>query len=286
MPVSVLTQTPGEAHREAAWAQLGDDLSSPTKSLGTDALTVLAREGRVNLLLFLSHTETYDYGARTPRAAVKWEQASETERQQQLQSTGKKRAGGRWLEQWTAITQHLVPCFVVQQDWPFIVVYQRTLTEWTCRMKDGQTVLHFSGGTRHFEAVVKRLGPAGVGEYTGIFRPGDHTANEYDQSLTLATRLMAVVNSQAAPLLTCPHVYSMSSHDNRKGHGCRGMISVWLHHRGWQSITMPVRGSHNGIPTTGRDGSTCTRQEPTQRRYAEQPTWSGGWYIQVKERKR
>lgn len=41
--------------------------------------------------------------------------------------------------------------------------------------------------TGHFEAIVKK-----------IVRMGGHTASEYDQTLTLATLLMAVVISQAA----------------------------------------------------------------------------------------
>ena len=81
------------------------------------------------------------------------------------------------------------------------MLYQRTYTDFTMRMDDDMAVMHTTGSSGHFEAIVKRVvSAAGVVGYTGLFRPGGDTAAEYEHVLGVATRLMAVVNSEAASL--------------------------------------------------------------------------------------
>ena len=136
--------------------------------------------------------------AETPIAEDRWRRATEAERREQLLRQGRKREGGRWVEELSATSDQLVPCFIMQ-DMPFIVLYQRTRNESKMWMKNGQAERDTSGGTGHFEAVVKRMRSAtGEDEYTGVFQPGGETAVEYEQVLALATRLMAVMYSQAA----------------------------------------------------------------------------------------
>ena len=90
----------GEAGREEAWAQLGEDLSIATKSLGTEALALMGYHYRVNVLLFLCHSESYDFGAGVPQALDRWRAATPQQQQEQLQQTGRagQRPGGRWHE--------------------------------------------------------------------------------------------------------------------------------------------------------------------------------------------
>ena len=66
-------------------------------------------------------------------------------------------------------------------------------TEWTFRNEDADGAVHTTGGTCHFEAMVKRVWTDdGVAEYT----IGAHTATEYNLTLTLAGD--GVVSSKAA----------------------------------------------------------------------------------------
>ena len=151
--VAMPTANAGELQREQAWAQLGQDLSDPTKSLGTDAIAVMGREHNVNVLLYLYHTQTYDYGDGTPIAAERWAAASADEKKAQMALHDKTIADGRWLEERSSTTSHLVPCYIVQ-DAPWMVLYQRVRHDWTLHKGDAEA--HTAGGTGHYEAVVKR----------------------------------------------------------------------------------------------------------------------------------
>ena len=97
VPAELPIATPGVEQRERAWAQLGEDLHIPTKSLGPDAIAVMAGEQRINVLLYINHTSVMDYGPGTARAAQHWKEATEAERQLQMQQYKKKTAGGRWV---------------------------------------------------------------------------------------------------------------------------------------------------------------------------------------------
>ena len=76
------------------------------------------------------------------------------------------------------------------------MIYQRQLVQWTHRMEDEEQLQTVDGG--HDEAVVKRWTTAGEVQYTGLFeQSGDHEL-EWRHVQTLANRLMAVTNSEAA----------------------------------------------------------------------------------------
>ena len=101
-----------------------------------------------------------------------------------MQSNGRRKPGGKWVEETSSTTYSLVPAFIVL-DAPFIVLYSRTRTCWTARRD--QPLQTDSGG--HYEAVVKRTrNAAGEVLYTGVFAPGGDTADEYSQCLILAQR--------------------------------------------------------------------------------------------------
>ena len=198
VPAELPIATPGDEQRERAWAQLGEDLHIPTKSLGPDAIAVMAGEQRINVLLYINHTSVMDYGPGTARAAQHWKDATEAERQRQMQQYKKKTAGGRWVRINTVNDVQLLPQFIVQ-DCPFVVLHQRTHSEWTFRWDGAKETTTTSGGTGHYEAIVRpSTDSAGVTTYSGLYRMGGDTANEYDHILSVAKRLMAVWNQQRA----------------------------------------------------------------------------------------
>ena len=92
----------------------------------------------------------------------------------------------------------LLPQFIVQ-DCPFVVLHQRTHSEWTFRWDGAKETTTTSGGTGHYEAIVRpSTDSAGVTTYSGLYCMGGDTANEYDHVLSVAKRLMAVWNRQRA----------------------------------------------------------------------------------------
>ena len=181
--------------REECWQQLGVDLTVANKSLGSDAIAIMARQHeRLNVILWQWHFERSDFGAGTPEAVSKWATATAREKQVQMRSTGRDKPGGKWVEEAGSTSYTLVPAFIVQ-DRPFIVLYQRTYTHWKARR--GRSMETDSGG--HFEAVVKRFrNAAGEVQYSGLFSIRGDTALEYNHCLTLAQRYMATINQQAA----------------------------------------------------------------------------------------
>ena len=190
-------QTAQKSGLDACWRQLGVDLLVGNKSLGSDTLAILARQHRVNLLLFLHHTESRDYGSGTREAAMKWQQATEEEKTARMAFMKRTTTGGRWAECEQYGTSYSLVLGYIMQDRPFIVLYSRTATNWFARQ--GLPMQTSSGG--HFEAVVKRTRDTdGQAQYTGLYEMGGDTAVEYHHCLTLAQRYMAGVNSQAASL--------------------------------------------------------------------------------------
>jgi transposase InsO family protein len=182
---------------EAAWAQLGADLTEATKSLGWDALALMATERQVNMLLFCCLEQVHDYASGTPQAVQHWASASDADKAAQLASTGRKRPGGRWLQQEGGTSQVLLTPFVVC-DRPWVVLYQRNHMQWALRKQGDQVVTETDGGG-HFEAVVKAWTTAtGDERYTGLFEQGGDTESEFRQVQTLANRLEAMHNSEAA----------------------------------------------------------------------------------------
>ena len=96
------------------------------------------------------------------------------------------------------------------------MIYQRQLVQWTHRMVDGEEQLQTVDGG-HYEAVVKSWTTAGEVQYTGLFEQnGDHEL-EWRHMQTLANRLMAVINSEAASTRMAvdydnkhkPHLYKL-----------------------------------------------------------------------------
>lgn len=203
VPADVATNTMGDEQREAAWAQLGADLHISNKSLGTDAIGVMASERAVNVLLFINHTTVWDYGQGTARAEQHWKEATAEERQQQLTLYGRKTEGGRWVRRNVKNETLLVPQFIVT-DRPWIVLYQRTHVQWTYRMDGGVESCSTSGGTGHYEAIVKpSISSDGAVSYSGVYSMGGDTAVEYDQVLLVGTRLQAEWNQQVASQSMC-----------------------------------------------------------------------------------
>ena len=61
------------------------------------------------------------------------------------------------------------PQFIVQ-DWPFVVLYQRTHSEWKFRMAGSEERTFTSGGTGHYEAIVKpSSNAAGDDMFSGVY---------------------------------------------------------------------------------------------------------------------
>ena len=181
----------------AAWAQLGDDLTLPTKSLGWDVLAFMATEHGVNILLFLCLEQSHDYRNGTPKAAKYWAEADADARAAQLALTSRTRPGGRWVNQDGGTVQKLVPAYAVV-DRPWIVLYQRQLMQWTHRIVDGEEETETDGGG-HYEAVVKRWTAAtGAVQYTGVFDQNSDAELEWRHVQTLANRLLAETNSELA----------------------------------------------------------------------------------------
>jgi hypothetical protein len=102
-----------------------------------------------------------------------------------------------WLQVESGTDTFLVPAYITQ-DMPWVVIYQRTTAEWKLRRAYGKTVTRTVPANGHYEAVVKQTITDGVTEYAGVYRMGDHTANEYDRVLQVAERLQAYHNAQAA----------------------------------------------------------------------------------------
>jgi hypothetical protein len=188
-----------EERREEAWAQFGGDLGQSTKSLGTEALAVLAHEHGVNVLLFVCHSQLQDFGARTKQAVTCWREATEQQVRDQLLLTKRQKGGVTcgWLQVESGTDMFLVPAYITQ-DKPWVVIYQRTTAEWKVRMEGGEEIVRTTPPNGHYEAVVKETITNGTPAYAGVFRMGDDTATEYDRVLQVATRLVAYQNSQAA----------------------------------------------------------------------------------------
>ena len=195
---AMAARTP-EERQQTAWTQLGVDLNRSNVSLGPETIALLAQEHSVNVLMFLSHSEVRDFGARTKQAVDHWRKANEQELRDQLRlRMGKEGGEGcRWMTVESDSSMHLVPSHITQ-DRPWVVIYQRTTAMWKVRLRDGTQITETVPANGHFEAVVKRTIVDGAPVYAGVYSMGGDTATEYDQVLLVANRLDAYHNQQAS----------------------------------------------------------------------------------------
>jgi transposase InsO family protein len=188
-----LAQVSGRRH-EAVWKKLLDDLEHGDKDAGWDMLVVLSQMHQVNVILYASVHHHVDLGADTPAAKDKWQAAAaKGEAQRHAIRMGRKKPGGRWVEDTLSISPHLIP-MRIHEGWPFVVLYHRCSVEHKSQIIAGELVTRTSGGSGHYEALVVRCGDQPHPTSGAI--SSDHLA--YNHVHLVAARLLAEHNNDTA----------------------------------------------------------------------------------------